>query len=578
MLMFILTTVVLVFTNSFARDVFPIKNQVQFAIIGDRTGGADPGVFNSILEEIDLLKPECTITVGDMIEGYTEDLDRLNKEWTEYKKIIDGHSSPIYHTPGNHDITFDAMEESYRDNIGKPYYSFNHEDIHFVILDVSRSNNSVEIPEEQIKWLKKDLKKKGKKAACTIVFMHKPFWYPTIADSKPDLLHDIFKEYGVDAVFTGHYHHYFSGEYDGIIYTSLGSSGGGTYYPIDLLNYHYTWVTVDRDGIHIAPIKMGSVQKWDVITAKDTYIVQDMMEKTLIVENEIRCGKDYNITDETVMVTVKNLNPDQLLDDVVVLDLPAGWTATSTEIPVKIEPGTEKIVSFSVSSSGRLFPSPKVTINSVYRDENKVKLETTLRLSREVECSAVAVPPVIDGKLNEDIWIAPETILFAPDGGEVKVEPTEFYFSHDDKFLYLGAKATDSRMDSIFSSATERDGAVYGDDCIGYFLVPDLEKGTMFQIYVNPDGVIFDVKFWIEEGKGYQTDRDWNGKLEIKTSRSDDSWSMEASIPLSELGVETPNKEWRVNFRRKQFNRSAMADWQVPIAGDPNNYGVLVVK
>ena len=39
-------------------------------------------------------------------------------------------------------------------------------------------------------------------------------------------MHDVFLAHGVDAVFNGHYHTYFAGDYDGIEYTTLGSSGG----------------------------------------------------------------------------------------------------------------------------------------------------------------------------------------------------------------------------------------------------------------------------------------------------------------------------------------------------------------
>ena len=46
----------------------------QFAVIGDRTGGADPGgIFNRAMDQLNLLQPEFVINVGDLVEGYTDD-------------------------------------------------------------------------------------------------------------------------------------------------------------------------------------------------------------------------------------------------------------------------------------------------------------------------------------------------------------------------------------------------------------------------------------------------------------------------------------------------------------------------
>jgi len=56
----------------------------QFAIIGDRTGGANPeGTFALAMDQINLLQPEFVINVGDLIEGYPEDRADLNSMWDE---------------------------------------------------------------------------------------------------------------------------------------------------------------------------------------------------------------------------------------------------------------------------------------------------------------------------------------------------------------------------------------------------------------------------------------------------------------------------------------------------------------
>lgn len=53
----------------------------QFAIIGDRTGGANAlGTFDLAMDQINLLQPEFVINVGDLIEGYPIDEDDSRPE------------------------------------------------------------------------------------------------------------------------------------------------------------------------------------------------------------------------------------------------------------------------------------------------------------------------------------------------------------------------------------------------------------------------------------------------------------------------------------------------------------------
>jgi hypothetical protein len=54
----------------------------QFAIIGDRTGGANvEETFKLAVGQLNLLQPEFVINVGDIIDGYSDDKDELNAEW-----------------------------------------------------------------------------------------------------------------------------------------------------------------------------------------------------------------------------------------------------------------------------------------------------------------------------------------------------------------------------------------------------------------------------------------------------------------------------------------------------------------
>ncbi len=71
----------------------------------------------------------------------------------------------------------------------------------------------------------------------------------------------------------------------------------------------------------------------------------------------------------------------------------------------------------------------------------------------------------------------------------------------------------------------------------------------------------------------------WNGSYEVKTSRGDDNWSIEAKIPFVELGIGADtHKKWGINFRRKQPRMKSAADWLSPITFDPDTYGELILE
>src|SRR5215831_10708800 len=63
------------FTNAVPWSEMPRDDHgpLRFAVIGDRTGVARPGVFAQAMKQIGWLEPDFIIAIGDLIEGYTDD-------------------------------------------------------------------------------------------------------------------------------------------------------------------------------------------------------------------------------------------------------------------------------------------------------------------------------------------------------------------------------------------------------------------------------------------------------------------------------------------------------------------------
>lgn len=195
----------------------------RFCIMGDRTGGASSGVYERTLDLIVAEQPGFVVNVGDSIEGLRDFWADI--EWVDMKRLWKRYGSiPHYCTPGNHDIWSSNSERLYTKFTGfAPQYSFSHGACHVTVLDNSRSNT---LEEAQVEFLRRDLRA-HRDAALKLVFLHKPFWIPLLMLKSGEFsLHQVCREFGVQWVFSGHLHHLWHLERDGIQYVSMGSSGG----------------------------------------------------------------------------------------------------------------------------------------------------------------------------------------------------------------------------------------------------------------------------------------------------------------------------------------------------------------
>jgi hypothetical protein len=559
-----------------AASAAPLDPPVRIGILGDRTGSAVPGVHEGIVAELARLRPDLVLSVGDMIEGYSEDSLAIEAMWAEYDSIVAPLDEILHRTPGNHDITTAAMEPAYRRHCGPPDASFDYRGTHVVKLDSSRWDTFAQIPAAQLGWLTEDLKRAAK-APLTLVVMHKPLWYSGVAAGQPDPLHELFVKSGVDAVFTGHFHQYMSGAFDGIVYASVGSSGGGVDPGGVGPMYHFTWVTADARGVHVAPIEAGSVLPWDEVTVAEVRTREALARSGLRFPESFRVSADPAPHPLPLTVLVDNGGGAVALEDTLRWTVPEGWTVEPAVAPIRVAPGSSAMLNFQAGRGARLYPVPSVALDIPYAAGKKVHVEKALRIARTA--LALRGTPTLDGRLDDPCWREPVDRLYDVSGEGARTDPVRFYFAYDDRNLYLGAVCHDTRIDSLREIATLRDGTVYTDDCVGWFLEPVMRSGTAYQIYINPRGAVFDQKITRDAGGAPRGDPRWNADLEIRTARSPFAWAVEASLPLAQFAARTgENQPWPMNFRRKQPRLGAAADWQVPIDYDPETYGLLMFK
>ncbi|HEY2015227.1 MAG TPA: metallophosphoesterase, partial [Bryobacteraceae bacterium] len=166
----------------------------RFVILGDRTGEAQPGVYEQVWREAAAEKPAFVVTVGDTIEGLHD--ATAETEWQRVQQILSRYKRyPLYLAPGNHDIWSDRSEQLFRRYAAHPpHYSFDYGPAHFTILDNSRSD---EMPSGELAFLEKDLQE-HQDQPVKFIFSHRPSWLiPAALSNKQFPIHQLAKRYGV---------------------------------------------------------------------------------------------------------------------------------------------------------------------------------------------------------------------------------------------------------------------------------------------------------------------------------------------------------------------------------------------
>ena len=200
----------------------------QFAIVSDRTGGHRARVFSRAVEQLNLLRPEFVVCVGDLIEGYTENRERLAREWRELQGYVSKLQMPFFYCPGNHDMSNKVEVGMWKEKFGRNYYEFLYRDVLFLVLDTDDPPGATygRLSDDQLAWLKKALAD-NKSVRHTLVFLHKPMWAaPKVHPSWTEV--ETLLAGRPHTVFAGHVHNYRKYARPGASYYTLATTGGGS--------------------------------------------------------------------------------------------------------------------------------------------------------------------------------------------------------------------------------------------------------------------------------------------------------------------------------------------------------------
>ena len=192
----------------------------QFGMFADNTNFAqETANVEFAVTTINRLRPAFVVVTGDLVNR-VGDAAQI-KEYTRLLARVDP-GIPVYNVAGNHDVGNVPTPESvaaYTNAFGSDHYAFRHGGFVGIVLDSSLIKAPQNVPDlfaAQESWLKSELQQARDSGATQIViFQHYP-WFLRSPDEPEQYFNlpresrtaylGLFHEFGVSAVFGGHYH------------------------------------------------------------------------------------------------------------------------------------------------------------------------------------------------------------------------------------------------------------------------------------------------------------------------------------------------------------------------------------
>ena len=170
--------------------------------------------------------------------------------------------------------------------------------------------------------------------------------------------------------------------------------------------------------------------------------------------------------------------------------------------------------------------------------------------------------------------------FFSPGNGQLAAARTTVKLLFDDRNLYVGFIAAEPLMTQIKAQETLRDGKVYADDCVEFYIYdPVSDLGRHFM--VNSINTQYDAMLkQAQAGDPYRR-HPWDGKWFSRTWKNPAGWEAVIAVPWQTLGFDKiPQGQLAINFARERATVSEISQWNIfsRLFSDINNYAPISFK
>src|SRR6266702_5769396 len=165
-------------------------------------------------------------------------------------------------------------------------------------------------------------------------------------------------------------------------------------------------------------------------------------------------------------------------------------------------------------------------------------------------------PPVIDGKLDEDVWkhavVLKDFYQVQPGDNIAPSKPTEVMLGYDAKYIYIAFHCYDE-PDKVRATIAKRDN-IWNDDYVGILFDTFNDHRKAYEFDFNPLGIQADGIWTSGQGEDFSLDI----VMESKGMVTSDGYTIEVALPFKSLRYASgKDKLWGVHFWRriKRFNK-----------------------
>lgn len=153
-----------------------------------------------------------------------------------------------------------------------------------------------------------------------------------------------------------------------------------------------------------------------------------------------------------------------------------------------------------------------------------------------------AIPPQIDGVLDEPLWAGRATgLVLSQDGEPWHGTAGTVALAWDDASLYVAAAIPDR---DIASTMTAHDDPLWKEEVFELFVFGQAPASRYLELQVSPRGVTFDAKFSAYRKGDTAWDSAWKTAVDVRGTvddrqDTDQGWSVEVAVPWTEICAHT---------------------------------------
>ena len=185
-----------------------------------------------LLQDMGSLAPRFVLHLGDLTHPVPS-MPAYQKAVEDFREITDQLELPLYLIPGNHDVgdkpvswapagvVCEEYLSKWDQHFGDQYQSFSIEDVTFVLINAQIINSGLTIEKRQRKWLEQILRDSD--GERIMLFSHYPPFlnspdeqehYDNLAEPGRSWILELIQRYRLEAMFTGHVHHFWYQRYE----------------------------------------------------------------------------------------------------------------------------------------------------------------------------------------------------------------------------------------------------------------------------------------------------------------------------------------------------------------------------